>query len=95
MRKNLGRRDFDPKNTALLHRFMNENGKLYNRWQTRLPTPIQRKMARTIKTSRDMGLLPHVGLIKPTDKISLGNNLEDVEEMQKKQIDPLTGRMVH
>jgi hypothetical protein len=34
-----------------------------------------------------------VGQIKPTDKISLGSFIEDVEEMHKKTIDPVTGRM--
>jgi len=40
-----------------------------------------------------MGLLPTVGIVKPTDKISLGTFMEDIEEMHKKQVDPLTGRM--
>ena len=40
-----------------------------------------------------MGMFPHVGLIKPTDKIPLGSFMEDVEEMHKKSIDPITGRM--
>ena len=40
-----------------------------------------------------MGLLPYVGHIKPTDKISLGDFVQDVEEMHKKTIDPVTGRM--
>jgi hypothetical protein len=39
-------------------------------------------------------LFPHSGLIKPTDKISLGSFMEDMEEMHKKQVDPLTGRMI-
>lgn len=38
-------------------------------------------------------IIPFVGLIKPTDKIPLGGYLEDVEEMHKKTIDPVTGRM--
>mmetsp|Transcript_14739 Transcript_14739/g.10636 ORF Transcript_14739/g.10636 Transcript_14739/m.10636 type:complete len:123 (+) Transcript_14739:902-1270(+) len=40
-----------------------------------------------------MGLIPHVGLIKPTDKISLGTYIEDLEEMHKKLVDPMTGRI--
>jgi hypothetical protein len=36
-----------------------------------------------------------VGLIKPTDKIPLGSFIEDVEEMHKKTIDPVTGRLFH
>jgi len=38
-------------------------------------------------------LLPTVGLIKPTDKIPLGSYIEDIEEMHKKTIDPVTGRL--
>ena len=32
-------------------------------------------------------------MIKPTDKIPMGSFIEDLEEMHKKTIDPLTGRM--
>lgn len=50
-------------------------------------------MARTIKKVRDLYLLSHVGIVKPTDKIPLGSFMEDIEEMHKKTIDPVTGRM--
>jgi hypothetical protein len=42
---------------------------------------------------RSQFLIPTVGLIKPTDKIPLGSYIEDIEEMHKKTIDPVTGRM--
>ena len=42
---------------------------------------------------RNLGLLPYVGLIKPTDKIPLGSYIQDIEEMHRKTIDPVTGRM--
>jgi hypothetical protein len=32
-------------------------------------------------------------MIKPTDKIPLGSFMEDMEEMHKKTIDPVTGRL--
>ena len=32
-------------------------------------------------------------MIKPTDRIPLGSYMEEVEEMQKKTVDPVTGRM--
>lgn len=32
-------------------------------------------------------------MIKPTDRIPLGHFLEDMEEMHKKTIDPVTGRL--
>ena len=54
---------------------------------------MQRKVAKTIKRMRNDFLLPHIGVIKPTDKISLGSYMEDVEEMHKKTIDPVTGRL--
>lgn len=38
-------------------------------------------------------MVSHVGVIKPTDKIPLGSFLEDIEEMHKKTIDPVTGRL--
>lgn len=42
---------------------------------------------------RNQFLLPTVGVIKPTDKIALGSFIEDIEEMHKKTIDPVTGRL--
>ena len=37
--------------------------------------------------------MPTVGVIKPTDRIALGSYIEDIEEMHKKTIDPVTGRL--
>ena len=51
------------------------------------------KLAKTIKKVRDLNLIPHVGLIKPTDRIPVGSFMEDLEEMHKKTIDPVTGRL--
>ena len=42
---------------------------------------------------RHLGIIPFVGLIKPTDKIPLGSYIQDIEEMHRKTIDPVTGRM--
>ena len=64
--------DFEWRNTAFISKFLNDHGKLYNRYQTRLETSVQRRLAKTVKKSRALGLLPYVGFIKPTDKISLG-----------------------
>jgi ribosomal protein S18 len=91
--RRIGKKDINWRDTTLLCKFMNETGKVMNRFQTRLPTVIQRRVARTIKKVRDMTLLPHVGLLKPTDRIPLGSYIEDIEEMHKKTIDPVTGRM--
>lgn len=87
------KRDIHWKDTALLCKFMNETGKIMNRFQTRLPTAVQRKVSKTIKRVRDLDLIAHVGLIKPTDRIPVGSYIEDLEEMHKKTIDPITGRM--
>ena len=42
---------------------------------------------------RSQFILPYVGVIKPTDKIALGSYIEEIEEMHKKTIDPVTGRL--
>ena len=83
----------DWRNTALLTKFLTPTGRLYNRYQSRLQTNVQRKVSKTVKKMRHLGLLPHVGTLKPTDKIPLGSFIQDVEEMHKKTIDPVTGRL--
>lgn len=85
--------DINWKDTAFLTKFMNETGKILNKYQSRLPTGVHRKVAKTIKKVRDMEIFAHVGLLKPTDKIPVGSFIEDLEEMHKKTIDPVTGRM--
>ena len=85
--------DIDYYNTPLMTKFLNDTGKLYNRYQTRLATNVQRKVAKTIKKMRSQFILPTIGLIKPTDKVPLGSYIEEVEEMNKKTIDPVTGRL--
>ena len=85
--------DINWRDTAFLSKFMNETGKILNKYQSRLPTGVHRKVAKTIKHVRDMELFAHVGLLKPTDKIPVGSFVEDLEEMHKKTIDPVTGRM--
>ena len=87
------KKDIDYFNTPMMTKFLNDTGKLYNRYQTRLETSVQRKVAKTIKKMRAQFVLPTVGLIKPTDKIALGSYIEEVEEMHKKTIDPVTGRL--
>ncbi|CDW82874.1 30s ribosomal protein s18 [Stylonychia lemnae] len=91
--RNLRKKDIDWKDTPLLVKFLNSTGKIMNRFQTRLKTSVQRKLAKTIKKIRDLNLISHVGLIKPTDKIPMGSFMEDLEEMHKKTIDPVTGRL--
>ena len=85
--------DINWRDTAFLSKFMNETGKILNKFQSRLPTAVHRKLSKTIKHVRDLELFAHVGLLKPTDKIPVGSFVEDLEEMHKKTIDPVTGRM--
>lgn len=92
MRK-INKTDITWRDTAFLSKFMNETGKIMNKYQTRLPTAVHRKVAKTIKRVRDLEIFSHVGLLKPTDKIPVGSFIEDLEEMHKKTIDPVTGRM--
>jgi ribosomal protein S18 len=92
MRK-IDRDDITWRDTAFLSKFMNDTGKILNKYQTRLATATHRKVAKTIKHVRDLEVFAHVGLVKPTDRIPVGSFIEDLEEMHKKTIDPVTGRM--
>jgi ribosomal protein S18 len=92
MRK-VSKKDIDYKNLPMMTRFLNDIGKLQNRYQTRLESPVHRKVSHTVKKMRAQFLLPTVGVIKPTDRIALGSYIEDIEEMHKKSIDPVTGRL--
>ena len=94
MRK-FDKNDFNWKDTALLTQFMTKAGKIKNRYQTRLPDSSQNKLEKTVKWARNMGVLPYVGMISPTDKISLTSFNEDLEEFNKKSIDPVTGKMFY
>lgn len=91
--RSVDKKDLDWKNTPLITKFLNESGKLYNRYQTRLPTSTHRKVAHVVKKMRHLSLLPWVGVVKPTDKIPVGSYIEDIEEMHRKTIDPVTGRL--
>jgi len=92
MRK-VSKDDITWRDTAFLSKFMNETGKILNKYQSRLPTATHRKVAKTIKHVRDLEIFAHVGLLKPTDKIPVGSFVEDLEEMHRKTIDPVTGRL--
>lgn len=52
---------------------------------------MQRKLARTIKHAKALNLFPYKGLVKPTDKMPLMSNFEDLEEFNKKHVNPITG----
>jgi small subunit ribosomal protein S18 len=50
----------DYKNVDILKRFLSETGKILPRRRTGLNAQDQRKLARTIKRARHLGLLPYV-----------------------------------
>jgi ribosomal protein S18 len=51
MRK-ISKSDIDYKNLPMMVNFLNDVGKLNNRYQTRLETNVQRKVAKTVKKMR-------------------------------------------
>ena len=50
---------FEPFNVALLAKFVNPQGKIMKRQQSGLTAKSQRKVAKAIKTSRQLGLMPY------------------------------------
>jgi small subunit ribosomal protein S18 len=49
----------DYKNTAILQRFINRQGRIVNHSYTQLTPKSQRQVARAIKRAREMALLPY------------------------------------
>jgi len=58
----------DYKNIALLQRFVTERGKIRSRRVTGLSRRDQSKMARAVKRSRELGLLPYVDATKGLER---------------------------
>lgn len=52
--------EFHPANVVLLNSFLGDTGKIMPRWKTGLPGKQQRLLAKAIKRSRQIGLLPYV-----------------------------------
>jgi len=50
--------DIDYKNLPMMVKFLNDIGKLQNRYQTRLESNVQRRVTKTIKKMRSQFLLP-------------------------------------
>ena len=97
MIKTIKKKDIHWKNVPLLIRFISDAGKLMNRYQTRLPTNVHRKLAKTVKHARNLGLLPHVDNIKPSDKIPLTTTYNDFIEDVAKVVDKNNGmiKLIH
>lgn len=49
---------------------------------------MQRRLARVIKHAKNLNLFPYKAMIQPTDKIPLTTNMQDLESLHRKYIDP-------
>lgn len=85
--------DIHWRNTELLTKYLNPSGKIKSRFQTRLPSCQQRKIAKTIRHSRHLMLLPYASFVKPSDKRSLKTLQEDIEDYCRKAINIETGHI--
>lgn len=52
------REGVDFRNTALLRHFVSDSGRLRPRRETKLPRSLQRRVAKAVKLSRQMALMP-------------------------------------
>jgi ribosomal protein S18 len=95
MIKTLRKKDINWKNLPFLVKFLNEAGKLMNKYQTRLPTNIHRRLAKSVKHARHMGLLPYVDYIRGFDKIPLTSTYNDFIDNVSTVIDKRTGLIKH
>ncbi len=91
MIKNIKKSDVSWRNLPLLTKFLTPMGKIPNKYQTRLPTPIHRKFARAVKQARHMGFLPFVEQLKPYDKIPLTSTFNDFVDDISKVVDKKSG----
>jgi ribosomal protein S18 len=97
MIKTIKKKDITWKNLPLLVRFVNEGGKLLNKYQTRLPTAIHRKLTKTVKHARNMGLLPFTDFVKPYHKVPFTSLYNEFAHNTSKVVDKNTGiiKVVH
>lgn len=66
-----------------------------NRYQTRLPTNVHRRLAKSVKHARHMGLLPYVDYVRGFDKIPLTSTYNDFVDDISTVIDKKTGTIRH
>lgn len=95
MIKTIRKKDVTWKNLPFLVKFLNEAGKLMNKYQSRLPTNVHRKVAKSVKHARHMGLLPYVDYIRGFDKIPLTSTYNDFIDDVSTVIDKKTGMIKH
>jgi len=91
MIKTVRAEDITWKNVPLLIKFLNEGGRMMNRLQTRLPSYLHRKLSKTVKHARELGLLPFTDFIKPSDKVPITSNYQMFYENTVQVVDPSTG----
>ena len=95
MIKTIRKKDVTWKNLPFLVKFLNEAGKLMNKYQSRLPTNVHRRVAKSVKHARHMGLLPYVDYIRGFDKIPLTSTYNDFIDDVSTVIDKKTGMIKH
>jgi ribosomal protein S18 len=95
MIRTIKKKDVTWKNLPFLVKFINEAGKLMNKYQTRLPTSIHRRLSRSVKHARHLGLLPYVDYIRGYDKIPLTSTYNDFIDDISTVIDKKTGLIKH
>lgn len=95
MIRTIKKRDVTWKNLPFLVKFLNEAGKIMNKYQTRLPTNVHRRLAKSVKHARHLGLLPYVDYIRGYDKIPLTSTYNDFVDNISTVIDKKTGTIKH
>lgn len=83
--------DINFRNVELLTQFLTEAGKIKNKYQTRLPGNLQKKVSKAIKQARDLNLLPHKGMITEVHKRNLIPWF--VEDVNRMVLHPETGQV--
>jgi ribosomal protein S18 len=97
MIKTIQKKDIHWKNLPLLARFLNEGGKMMNKYQTRLPGDIHKKLSKVIKQARHMGLLPNTDFVKPFHKVPFTSMYNEFADDVAKVVDKKTGtiKIIH
>lgn len=85
-----------PLDILSLKRFLSIDAEILGRQHTGLCAKCQRKVARTIKQSRSMGLLPHIGMLSLADAAPMtpGKPFHDVVTGGGKKSKPIMSHMV-
>lgn len=91
--KPIPRRLLHHNNLALLRRYTTPGGKIMNRVQSRLGAREQRKIAKLVKRSRHLGLIPHLGQWKFEDHGHLyEKGLDNADSSSVKYGDEVEGK---